>query len=100
MEKTENMPLWVYLAFSSIPTRKAALLLILACVLFSVYCIPWRLLLPNHDWVAQLFLIEDWSWFAMMLPVMFWYWLSLRWVDNNSGWPDRRQQESQSPRDT
>jgi len=91
MEKTENMPLWVYLAFSSIPTRKAALLLILACVVFSIYCIPWSLLLPDLEWVAQICLIEDWSWFAMMVPITFWYWVSLRWVDNNSGWPDRRQ---------
>ncbi len=75
------------------------MLLILACVVFSVYCIPWRLLLPEPDWVAQIFLIEDWSWFAMMVPVTFWYGLSLRWVDSHSGWPDRRQQERLSPDD-
>lgn len=90
MEKTENMPIWVYLAFSSISTRKAALLLIFACVLFSIYCIPWHLLFPDRDWVAQICLIGDWSWFAMMVPVTFWYWLGLRWIDKNSGWPDKR----------
>jgi len=88
MEKTSNMPIWVYLAFSSITTRKGALLLIGSCIVFSVYCIPWVMLFPDYDWVERLFLIGDWSWFAMMLPITFWYWLSLKWVDNNSGWPD------------
>jgi hypothetical protein len=91
MEKTENMPIWVYLAFSSISTRKGALLLILFCLVFSVYCIPWQLLFPGRDWVVQIFLIKGWSWFAMMVPITLWYWLSLRWIDNNSGWLDRRQ---------
>ena len=99
MEKTKNMPMWVYLAFSSITSRKGALLLILACVVFSIYCIPWRVLLPDTDWVEQIFLVEDWSWFAMMLPITFWYWLSLRWIDNNTGWPDKRQHKGESPRD-
>jgi len=99
MEKTDNMPIWVFLAFSSIETRKGALLLIFACVAFSIYCIPWSLLLPGRDWVVQIFLIEDWSWFAMMIPITFWYLLSLRWVENNSGWPDRIQDESQPSSD-
>jgi len=99
MEKTENMPIWVYLAFSSIATRKGALVLIFTCVAFSIYCMPWSLLFPGRDWVGQIFLIEDWSWFAMMIPITFWYWLSLRWVENNSGWPDRMQHEGQSSGD-
>ncbi len=86
MEKTDNMPIWVYLAFSSIATRKAALLLIWACLAFSIYCIPWPQLLAGQGWVVKIFLIEDWSWFAMMAPITFWYWISLRWVDNNSEW--------------
>ncbi len=86
MEKTDNMPIWVYLAFSSIETRKGALLLTWACAVFSVYCIPWALFFPGQHWVIQVFLIEDWSWFAMMLPITAWYWLSLKWVDKNSGW--------------
>jgi hypothetical protein len=93
MEKTDNMPIWVYLAFSSIATRKGASLLIWACVLFCIYCIPWVLLFPGRDWVAQIFLIEDWSWFAMMIPISFWYWLSLRWMDNNSGWAATQQHD-------
>jgi hypothetical protein len=86
MEKTNNMPVWVYLAFSSITTRKGALLLIWASAVFSVYCIPWSLFAPNRDWVAAIFLIDDWSWFVMMALMTIWYWASLRWVDQHSGW--------------
>lgn len=88
MEKTDKMPIWVFFAFSSINTRKAALLLIRACLLFSIYCIPWSVFYANQDWIGKIFLIDDWSWVAMMVPVTFWYWLSLRWVDKNSGWVD------------
>lgn len=91
MEKTNNMPLWVFLAFSSINTRKGALALIWACVVFSLYCIPWPALFANRGWIAKLFLIDDWSWVAMMIPITFWYWISLRWVDHHSGWPDTDQ---------
>jgi hypothetical protein len=93
MEKTDNMPIWVYLAFSGIATRKGAVLLISACVVFSIYCIPWSLLFPGRDWVVQIFLVDDWSWFAMMMPIVLWYWLSLKWIDNNTGWPDKNQHE-------
>jgi len=82
------MPLWVYFAFSNITTRKGAVMLILACLMFTVYCVPWPLLFTGPDWIGNLFLIEDWSWFATMVPVTFWYWLSLRWVDNHQGWAD------------
>lgn len=91
MEKTDNMPIWVFLAFSSIATRKAALLLIWACAVFSIYCIPWSMFFAGQDWVKKLFLIEDWSWIAMMAPITLWYWLSLRWVDHNMGWEDPAQ---------
>jgi hypothetical protein len=86
MEKTNNMPLWVFLAFSSINSRKGALLLIAACLLFTLYCLPWSLFSPGHEWVAEYFLIDDWSWTAMMVPVIFWYWMSLRWMDSHGGW--------------
>ena len=87
MEKSDNTPIWVFLAFSSIETRKGALLLIWACLIFSVYCVPWALFFADAGWVATVFLIDDWSWLAMMAPIMVWYWLSLKWVDRNSGWP-------------
>ncbi|MFK8032341.1 MAG: hypothetical protein AB8G18_19100 [Gammaproteobacteria bacterium] len=85
MEKTKNMPLWVFLAFSAINTRKAALTLIWVCVLFSLYCVPWSLFIDN-TLVEKIFRIEDWSWIAMMAFVVAWYVLSLRWLDKNSGW--------------
>ena len=85
MEKSKNMPLWVFLAFSSIETRKAALILVWCCILFSIYCIPWPLLF-NADIIKTVFLIDDWSWIAMMIPIVLWYWISLRWVDKNNGW--------------
>jgi hypothetical protein len=86
MEKSDDTPLWVFLAFSSIKTRKGALLLLWAYLIISIYCIPWVLFFTDSDWVATLFLIGDWSWSAMMAPVVLWYWMSLRWVDLNSGW--------------
>ena len=91
MENTDKMPIWVYLAFSSIATRKGALLLIWACVAFSIYCIPWSHFFPSLDWIVKIFLIEDWTWSATMAPVTFWYWISLRWIDNNFGWAETGQ---------
>lgn len=88
MQKTDDMPIWVFLAFSSIETRKAALILIWASALFSVYCIPWPLFFGAQGWVKQLFLIDDWTWFAMMLPMTLWYWLSMRWIDNHARWAE------------
>lgn len=88
MIKTKNTPLWVFLAFSAIETRKGALLLIWACVLFSVYCLPWTIMLGEAvgDLGKQLLLIDDWSWIAMMAPMTLWYILSLAWMDKNDGW--------------
>lgn len=86
MQKDSNTPLWVFLAFSSIETRKGALILIWSSLIFSVYCVPWQLFFNDLPWVSQLFLIDDWEWFAMMLPMTLWYWLSMKWVDNNRGW--------------
>ena len=86
MEKTEKMPIWVFLAFSSIETRKGALTLITACALFSIYCIPFPLFFEDSGLIKTIFLIDDWSWIAMMAPMTLWYWISLKWVDRNSGW--------------
>ncbi|AMK75987.1 MULTISPECIES: hypothetical protein [Methylomonas] len=86
MQKTDKTPLWVFLALSSIETRKGALLLIWSSIVFTFYCVPWVLYFDGNGWVAKLFLIDDWEWFAMMLPMTFWYWLSMRWVDKNGGW--------------
>ena len=86
MEKTSDMPIWVYLAFSSIETRRTALWLICACAVFALYCVPWVLFLTSPDWIGKIFLIDDWSWFAMMVPMTLWYWLALKWADKNSRW--------------
>lgn len=86
MEKKDNMPLWVFLAFSSINTRKGALILIWSCIVFSIYCIPWVKFFADQEWVSKIFLIDDWSWIAMIVPMIIWYWLSLRWIDKNAVW--------------
>ena len=62
MQKTDDMPLWVFLALSSINTRKSALLLIWSSLIFSLYCIPWVNFFQGNEWVAKLFLLDDWSW--------------------------------------
>jgi len=85
MEKSKNMPLWVFLAFSSIETRKGALILIRCSIVFSIYCIPWPLFF-DAELIKTLFLIDDWSWIAMMVPIVLWYWFSMRWVDSNGNW--------------
>ncbi len=86
MEKKDNMPLWVFLAFSSLNTRKAALILIWSSAVFTLYCIPWSLFFAEQGWVSKVFIIDDWSWLAMMVPVVIWYWLSLKWIDKNAAW--------------
>ncbi len=86
MDKNENTPLWVFLAFSSIDNRQAALWLVWGCIAFTVYCVPWPALFPSLEWVKAVFLIDGWSWFAMMVAMTAWYWLSLRWADNHSLW--------------
>lgn len=87
MKKPDDMPMWVFLAFSSIETREVALMLVYACVTFSLYCVPWGLYFGSSHWVSRVFLIGDWSWFAMMVPTTMWYWLSLQWMDRHSRWP-------------
>jgi hypothetical protein len=86
MKKTDATPLWVFLAFSSIESRKGALILLWSSLVFSFYCIPWVFYFNGNGWVAKLFLIDDWTWFAMMLPMTAWYWLSLKWIDKNGSW--------------
>ncbi len=84
-ESPVKMPLWVLLAFSSIQKRKHAIILIRACILFTLYCLPWMTFTDNEI-VQTLFLIDDWSWLAMMIPICAWYILSLRWMDHNNAW--------------
>lgn len=86
MQKSDDMPLWVFLAFSSIERRRTALWLIGSCVAFTLYCVPWAVLFPDPAWLGTLFLIDDWSWFLTMVPLTAWYWLSLRWLDSRERW--------------
>ena len=92
MEKTDNTPLWVFLAFSSSHTRVGAVRLIWASVIFTVYCFPWPLFISTQDLFFNKILIEDWSWLGMMVPIVVWYWLSLRWADTHSGWDSAEQE--------
>ncbi|MFV2004258.1 MAG: hypothetical protein ACC650_03585 [Gammaproteobacteria bacterium] len=90
MDNTSNtspkkIPIWVLLAFSTIQKRKHALVLIWASVIFSVYSLPWVNFI-NHEIIATLFLIDDWSWVAIMIPLCLWYLICLRWMDQNSAW--------------
>jgi len=86
MEKTDNTPLWVFLAFSSISTRKGALILIWLSIIFTVYCIPWPLFLSAQGSFINKIFINDWSWFIMMEPITIWYLLSLMWMDSHKQW--------------
>ncbi|MEN6373250.1 MAG: hypothetical protein ABFD75_00545 [Smithella sp.] len=86
MKKTDATPLWVFLAFSSIESRRGALILVWISLIFSLYCVPWFNYFNFDDRVAKLFLVNDWVWFAVMLATTVWYWLSLRWIDKNGGW--------------
>ena len=54
MEKTDNMPIWVYLAYSAINTRKGALILVWACVIFTLYCLPWSSFFAGNKWIVKL----------------------------------------------
>ena len=85
MKTIEKTPIWVSLAYANIHTRIVALWLIISCVVFTIYCVPWAQFSKNQ-WVEKLFLIDDWSWFAIMLPMTIWYWISFKWVDKNQGW--------------
>lgn len=86
MEKKDDTPLWVFLAFSSIETRTGAARLICASIIFTIYCLPWPMYFSTQDLIIHKILIEDWSWFAMMVPIVIWYWLSLKWVDTHASW--------------
>ena len=91
MIKTKSTPIWVFLAFSAIETRKGALFLIYASSIFTLYCLPWSLILGDAmgQLGKQVFLIDDWEWVAMMIPMTLWYIASLVWMDKHEGWVSR-----------
>lgn len=85
MKQIDNTPLWVSLAYASVPSRKAALYLIASCVLFTLYCVPWGSFSDNVI-VKKLFLLDDWSWFYSTIPLTIWYVVALKWVDKHNAW--------------
>jgi hypothetical protein len=85
MKNIDNTPLWVSLAYASVPSRKVALWLIAISVLFTLYCVPW-VKFSSNPMIEKVFLLHDWWWFVSMIPLIIWYWLSLKWVDKNNGW--------------
>ncbi len=85
MKKIDKTPFWVTLAYANVHTRKMALITLIFCVVFALYCVPW-VHFSRKPMVGRLFLIHDWNWFAMMIPMTIWYWMSLKWVDKNAGW--------------
>lgn len=80
MDKKDNMPMWVFLALSSIETRRAALLLCLSCLVFALCFLPLPYLFDDWTWMEVL------EWTGVLYPMAFWYWLSIKWIDNNSSW--------------
>lgn len=85
MKVSETTPMWVQLAWGNVGARKIAVWMIVFCVLFMLYCIPWTQF-SSHPVVAKLSLINDWYWAGSMLPLTIWYWLSLKWVDRHNAW--------------
>jgi len=85
MKQIDNAPIWVKLVYANVPTRKMAVMMVIFCVVFALYCVPW-VKFSSNPIIAKLFLIDDWSWFASMIPLIAWYWISLKWVDKNTGW--------------
>jgi hypothetical protein len=86
MKKQDNTPMWVYLAFASVETRRGALLIIWLNVLFAIYCLPWSQFITDVGWVRKVFLIDGWLWFVVMAAMTLWYWVSLKWIDRNEAW--------------
>ncbi|MDX1913967.1 MAG: hypothetical protein SFU55_00155 [Methylophilus sp.] len=87
MKILEHTPFWVKLVYANIRTRKSAIWMIISCIVFAFYSIPWSQLSGN-PLVVKLFLIHDWTWSISMVPLTIWYWLALRWVDQHTAWEE------------
>ncbi|MFC1760820.1 hypothetical protein ACFL6U_01925 [Planctomycetota bacterium] len=88
MKKRHDMPIWVFLAFASVETRRGALLLIGCNALLTLYCIPWPRYFQDMGWLAKVFMIDNWYWFAAMVGLTLWYVLSLVWLDRHNVWTE------------
>ena len=85
MKVIEKAPIWVTLAYANVHTRKMALIMVIFCVVFALYCVPW-VQFSQNKFVSKVFLIDDWSWFLSMIPLTIWYWAGMKWVDKNACW--------------
>lgn len=81
-----EQPLWVALAFSMITKPKHAIWLIVANLIFALYCVPWVKIFPDNTLVASLFKIEGWDWILVLIPILIWYLLCYRWMSQNNAW--------------
>jgi hypothetical protein len=82
------MPIWIYLPFAGIETRRGALWMIWCNILCCLYCIPWSQYIADVPWISRLFLIEGWLWFAVMVAITLWSWVALKWIDRNAAWSE------------
>jgi hypothetical protein len=74
MQRSNNMPLWVFLGLMNVETRKGTLILVYSMIICSIASIPL-------SWY-----LDDWWWAVMIAPMGLWYWLCLRWADKNAIW--------------
>jgi hypothetical protein len=85
--KNRKLPLWVALAYANIESRKLAVYLTAASLLFTACCLPIMQMFSLPGWLGKVFLADDWTWFAFSLAITIWYWLGIRWIDNHGSWP-------------
>jgi len=85
MKVIDKAPIWVKLAYANVHTRKMALIMVIFCVVFALYCVPW-VQFSQNPMVGKVFLIHDWSWFLSMIPLTIWYWAGMKWLDKHAGW--------------
>lgn len=74
MERTDEMPEWVYLGLWGLNSRIAALSFMWICAVVGSV----SLVATGRYPMAQ--------WGAYMLLAVPWYWLSIRWVDQHGSW--------------
>ena len=93
MKSQDKTPMWVYLAFASVKTRRGAVFMVWLSTFCSLYCIPWSKYTPA-PWAGKVFLIDNWIWLGVMIVITLWYWLSLKWTDRNHVWSESIPEQS------
>jgi hypothetical protein len=74
MQRSNNMPLWVFLGLMNVETRKGARILVYLMIVCAFASIPL-------SWY-----LTDWLWAVTIVPMGIWYWLCLRWADRHAVW--------------